>query len=97
MLRPFARARTSFAAVQIARELDPLGDLRQRGARRLALIARAVLAPIAGLVAAIAGAVFVVLLPICGIASIAEGIARSCWRSTCDMVSQASRDTASHY
>ncbi len=48
-------------------------------ARPLATAAWIALAPFAALGAALAGLVFVVLLPVCGIASIAEAIARSCW------------------
>ncbi len=80
MLRRFAQGRTSFAAVDVARSIEQTG-LRRDGARPLAAIGRIVGAPFVLLGAALAGAVFVLLLPICGIASIAEGIARLCWRS----------------
>lgn len=41
--------------------------------------ARLLLLPFAALAAAVAGIVFVVLLPICGIASIASAVAQSSW------------------
>jgi hypothetical protein len=59
------------------RRESPLAP-RHSVARALAQIA---LAPLAALAAAAAGLVFVVLLPICGIASLAEGCARACWRA----------------
>jgi hypothetical protein len=45
-----------------------------RGVLRIAAI------PLAALTAFVAGAVFVVLLPVCGIASIAEAMTRASWR-----------------
>ncbi len=61
----------------------PRGDLDARPghlvARPWATAAWIALAPFAALGAALAGLVFVVLLPVCGIASIAEAVARSCW------------------
>jgi hypothetical protein len=47
--------------------------------RQVAAIRRTVIASVAVLGASLAGLVFAVLLPICGIASIAEGLARWCW------------------
>ena len=80
MLRRIAQGRTSFAAVEIEQEIEEV-DLRRGGARLLAALARIALAPLAAIAAGIAGAVFLVLLPICGIATIAEGVARACWDS----------------
>jgi len=57
---------------------------RHLAAPRIARAARIILAPWAALAAAVAGAVFVVLLPICGIASLAEGFSRACWRAARD-------------
>jgi hypothetical protein len=96
MLRRFAQGRTSFAAVQSERS-RPQVELRQGGARRLAAAGRMVAAVLRLIAAAIAGGVFVVLLPICGIASVAEGIARSCWRSACDALPRTRRDIPSHH
>lgn len=53
--------------------------VRQGAAARGAAYLRVALAPIALLFAALGGAVFAILLPICGIATIAEGIARGAW------------------
>lgn len=80
MLRRIAQGRTSFAAVEIERDIEDT-DVRRGGARFLIVLARLAVAPLAAIVAAIAGAVFLVLLPICGIATLAEGVARSCWES----------------
>ena len=79
MLRRTVQGRTSFAAVEVEHEIE--SDLRHRGARLAAALARLLVAPVAAAAAAIAGAVFVVLLPVCGIATIAETVARSCWDS----------------
>lgn len=95
MLRRIEQTRTSFAAVSIADRIEQV-ELRREAARRFAAIGRIAVAPLAVLAAALAGAVFVVLLPVCGIASIAEGIARSCWHSACDTVTHARRGVPSH-
>jgi hypothetical protein len=52
---------------------------RPAAARAFARAVRIALAPFAALAAAVAGLVFLVLLPICGIATLAEGFARACW------------------
>lgn len=66
----------SFEDTRVRSEAVP----RHLAACALARAARIALAPFAALAAAAAGLVFVVLLPICGIASLAEGFARACWR-----------------
>jgi hypothetical protein len=43
--------------------------------------ARILIAPFAAALAAIAGLVYVLLLPVCGIASVASAIAQACWRT----------------
>lgn len=53
---------------------------RQVAAGSAGALARALLAPFAALAAAAAAIVFVLLLPLCGIASIAEAIAKISWR-----------------
>lgn len=78
MIRQEAR-RASFTASESRSGLAE-GPLRQKGARLPATLLRLLLAPLVALVAALSGALFVLLLPICGIASIAEGIARASWR-----------------
>ena len=50
---------------------------RQSDAR--SSVARVLLAPFALLLAALAGILYAVLLPICGVASIAEATARTSW------------------
>jgi hypothetical protein len=76
---------------------DGAGDApRPRPARQRVAIARLVLAPFAAIAAALAGAIFLVLLPICGIATIAEGFARICWDGARDGVSARGRGARSH-
>ena len=53
-----------------------------------------VVLPFAALVALAAGLVFVVLLPICGVASIAEGIFEASWREVRGNVSHWRRGSA---
>jgi hypothetical protein len=91
VLRRLARVRTTFAAAQAPRAPD--GDGARQ--RRATAVRWCVLLPLALAAAAIAGAVFLVLLPICGIASGAEGVARWCWQAVRDAVSQEGRDIAS--
>ena len=79
MLRLHAHARTSFAALE-AVSAAGAGPVRQSAARLGAALVRVLVAPFALLAAAAAGLLFAVLLPVCGIATIAEGIARAAWR-----------------
>jgi hypothetical protein len=51
-------------------------------------IASVLLAPIALVVAAGAGLLFALLLPVCGVASIAEAISRASWTLVRDTMSQ---------
>lgn len=53
--------------------------LRPKGARPVATVARLLAAPLVAAAAVLSGLLFVALLPVCGIASIAEGIARASW------------------
>ena len=55
------------------------GPVRPPAARPAGSLVRILLAPFAALVAAVAGLVFVLLLPICGIASIASAAAQASW------------------
>lgn len=59
------------------------GDMRSPVAGRIAATLRLAALPFVALFAAAAGLVFLVLLPVCGIASIAEGMARCCWAFVC--------------
>jgi hypothetical protein len=54
-------------------------------------------APLVALAAALAAAVFVVLLPICGIASLAEGFARAAWDAARALVLTRRRGAMSHH
>jgi hypothetical protein len=61
---------------------------RQSSAPAGAIALRLIVAPLAAIAAAVAGLLFAVLLPICGIATISEGIAKASWRFL--------RDTMAH-
>jgi len=76
--RPFARGRMDFATGRTARGI-PFSKMRQLVARGLSALFQVLSLPAAALASAIAAVVFAVLLPICGIASVAEGISRVCW------------------
>ena len=69
---------------------------RRVDARAMIALARLVLAPFAALAAAVAGAIFLVLLPVCGIASIAEGFARVCWDAVRRALPHPGRGATSH-
>ena len=77
MLRQNAYPRASLAVASMP--TDPERPLRQSAARGWRMIGRLVLAPFALAAAAAAGLVFVILLPVCGIASVAEATAKSSW------------------
>jgi hypothetical protein len=79
MLRSEGDGRTTFAGGEPAPAASA-GPVRQSAARPHALLARLLVAPFLVLAAAAAGLVFAVLLPICGIATIAESIAKAAWR-----------------
>jgi hypothetical protein len=78
MPRHHAPPRSPFAARHAGADPAP-GELRQQVARGGARFLRLALAPFAALAAAAAGLVYVILLPICGIASIAASVARASW------------------
>lgn len=79
-VRHLAARRSSPAAVAALARIEE-STVRQSVARALVLPVRLVAAALATLAAAVAGAVFVVLLPICGLASVAEGVTRASWRA----------------
>jgi hypothetical protein len=54
--------------------------VRQSAAESRPMVLRLIVAPFAVVAAAIAGLLFAALLPICGIATICEGIAKTSWR-----------------
>jgi hypothetical protein len=78
MLRQSTAPRTSFA--DSPRRVHGMEMARQPVAGAAARVVRLLAAPLAALGALVAGALFVILLPVCGIASIAQGIAFACWR-----------------
>lgn len=83
-----ARFRKGFAGAG-APSAGGAGALRSPVARHMAAALRVALAPAAALAAALAGLLFAVLLPICGIATIAEGFAGAAWRFAKDALSRA--------
>ncbi len=79
MLRQHVHARMTFAEAPGPHAGTP-APVRQSAARSVTWFLRLIVAPFALLAAAIAGILFAVLLPICGIATISEGIAKGAWR-----------------
>jgi len=70
------------------------GELRPKRARpRAALLAWRLLVPVLALAAALAGILYVLLLPVCGIATIAEGVARASWLRLRRAVARRSRSS----
>lgn len=82
MVRQVVQMRTTFAPTP-APAPPAFGagrrEVRQAAAFPRSRAARLLLAPLALVVGAVAGVVFAVLLPICGIASIAEAMTRASW------------------
>jgi hypothetical protein len=85
MSPPDHRPRSSFAATPPG-DGDVPPSVRRTAAGRGGRAGRIALAPLAAVVAALAALVYVVLLPICGIATIAEAVARSSWAAVRDAV-----------
>ncbi len=79
MPRPDADARTTFAGGSTSPAGRP-APVRQSAARMVTAALRLIVAPLALAAAAISGLLFAVLLPICGVATISEAIARAGWR-----------------
>lgn len=78
MLRQNAYPRASLAAASIPIDGNG-GEVRLCVARTIRLVARLAVVPFAAATAAVAGGLFVILLPICGIASLAEAAAKASW------------------
>jgi hypothetical protein len=78
VVRQIAARRTTFA--DSTGQLHPVESARHIAAARAQLLVRVLAAPVVAAAFAVAGAVFVILLPVCGIASIAEAVAREGWR-----------------
>jgi hypothetical protein len=77
VLRQTVRERTTFASHALKNE-------RERSVARAsdgwaATLRRFVVLPFAALTAALAGLLYVLLLPVCGIASVLEAIATTAW------------------
>jgi hypothetical protein len=72
------QSRTTFAAPPTS---GPGGAVRVRpfAAPRWSAVGRVILAPFALVLAALGGVLFAILLPICGIATIAEAVAKGSW------------------
>lgn len=81
MLRQAAHPRTTFAAPPSL--VDEPERVRHEVARAAAAVGRLLLLPLVAVGGALAGLVLLILLPICGIASIAEALARAAWRRLC--------------
>jgi len=77
MLRS-VQPRTTFAAPPASRS-GGAARVRPFAAARWSVAGRAILAPFALALAALAGILFAILLPICGIATIAEAVAKGGW------------------
>ncbi len=79
MPRQDVQSRTTFAEGDEALSAAAV-PLRHSAASLVARALRLIVAPLALAAAALGGLVFAVLLPICGIATISEGIAKAAWR-----------------
>jgi hypothetical protein len=86
--------RTTFAAGEDSTGESPRA--RHPVARACVVTGRLALGLAAALAAALAGLVFVVLLPICGIASLAEGFGKACWQAARASLSPHRRGAMSH-
>ncbi len=87
MLRQGARARVDL----VEAPAPPAGlaaPVRQSAASLASTVLRLMVAPFALAAAALAGLLFAVLLPICGVATISEGLARAAWRFARDAFTQ---------
>ena len=81
MVRQLTAARTSFA--DSPRQVHRPESNRRGATSFRGILLRLVVAPFAAIAFLAAGALFVILLPVCGIASIAQGLAAGCWRFLC--------------
>ena len=78
MVRQSATERISFAAS--SHRVHGPQTTRHNAARLLATGVRLLVAPIVAVGVLVAGALYVILLPICGLASIAQALAVGGWR-----------------
>ncbi len=91
MVRRIVRPRMTFAAPPLV-EGGAARDVRRFAARSLPFVGRVLLAPAVLVCAALAGMVFVILLPVCGIATIAEAMAKRGWAFVRGALSHSARD-----
>ncbi len=78
MVRQLTTPRRSFA--DSSRQVHCVEMERPNAAAIDRGIVRLIVAPLALAGVLLGGALFVILLPVCGIASIAQGVATYCWR-----------------
>jgi hypothetical protein len=78
MVRQIVQPRMTFAAPP-APEDGGVRHVRRSVAESCPLFLRVLLAPLVLALAAIAGVLFAILLPVCGIATIAEAVAKGGW------------------
>jgi hypothetical protein len=78
LVRQTAACRTGIASSTVRAE--PVESARHIAAIRGLRLVRLLAAPFVAAGVAVAGALFLILLPLCGIASIAEELAREGWR-----------------
>ena len=87
MLRHAVQERPDLPGGRVAPARDPSGP-------PVLVVLRLIVAPLAAIAAGLAGLLFALLLPICGIASIAEGIAKTSWRFVRDTLAHLPRRRA---
>ncbi len=95
MLRQNVHPRTTFAGGTPPAAGDAVA-VRRSATAIVAAVVRLLFVPFAAAAAALAGLLFAVLLPICGIASIAEGIAKASSRFVRDAFVPAPHPPARH-
>ena len=78
MVRHPVHTRTTFAAPPVV-EIGGARGVRPFVAAWWPVVGRVLLAPFVLVLSAIAGVLFAILLPVCGIATIAEAMARGGW------------------
>jgi endonuclease/exonuclease/phosphatase (EEP) superfamily protein YafD len=91
MVRHAVQSRTTFAAPPPVEGGGPR-DVRQGAARSWPVAVRVLLAPAVLACAGLAGAVFAILLPLCGIATIAEAVAKLGWKFVRGALSHPKRE-----
>jgi hypothetical protein len=93
MPRQDVHPRTPFASPP-PRASDGAPAVRSHAARRWGRVGRLLVAPFAAALAALAGLAWVLLLPVCGIASIANAVAQASWAAVREAVRGVRERTA---